>query len=239
MVGHTRKSHGSRGFHGADPLSDAEIVVTDIIEDILNGAVEVSQRKYEYGSVVSDEQVCLNSGKKQAEIESIKCPVCQKLFKNEIILKHHMRMFHKIPMKDEVKTPCPNCQQVFWSDEPKAFRFHQEKHHSLKNKTFPVIQGKSCPLCFKMFKNKTNVRRHILTEHENTLRFKCPDCDRSFASKAAMIFHKDSHSPNQEFECKKCEVTCSSLMSYRSHQKQHKEPEKEKKRIHQHKHHLK
>ena len=124
-------------------------------------------------------------------------------------------------MKDEIKTPCPNCQQVFWSDEPKAFRVHQEKHHSLKNKTFPVIQGKSCPLCFKMFKNKTNVRCHILNEHENTLRFKCPDSDKTFASKIAMIYHKDTHSPNKEFECKKCEVTCSSLMSYRSHQKQH------------------
>ena len=61
-------------------------------------------------------------------------------------------------------------------------------------------------------------------------RFSCifPDCDRTFASKTAMIYHKDTHSPNKEFECKKCEVTCSSLMSYRSIQKQHNEPKKEK-----------
>ena len=227
LVGHTKKVHGDEGFYGVDPPSNAEAVVAEVIEDILNGAVDISQKKSEHDTF--DYTLArFSSDKKQAEIESVNCPVCQNLFKYEIILKHHMRMFHEIPMKDEVKTPCPHCLQVFWSDEPKAFRLHKEKNHSLKNKTFPVIQGKSCPLCYKLFHSKTNVRRHILTEHENTLRIKCSECDRTFASKTALNFHIDTHSPNKEFVCKNCEVTFSSLLSYRSHQKQHNEPKKEK-----------
>ena len=213
LVGHVKKVHGDEGFCGVDPPSIAEVTVSELVEDIFNGAV--------------DRQETVNY-KKGTDIKRVVCPVCQKLFNYEIILNHHMRMFHEIPMKDEVKTPCPHCQHVFWSDEPKAFRLHQVKFHSLKNKTFPVIHGMSCPVCFKMFTSKTNVRRHILTEHENTLRFKCSECDRTFASKTALNFHKDTHYPHNEFECKKCEVTFPNLTDFRSHLKEHNEPKKEK-----------
>ena len=56
---------------------------------------------------------------------------------------------------------------------------------------------------------------------------KCPECDRTFASKSAMNYHMATHSPNKEFVCEKCEKTFPSLRSYRSHQKQHSEPTKE------------
>ena len=227
LVSHTKKVHSEQGFYGVDRPSTAKAFVTDVIEDIVNGTVDISENKSEHDSY-NYKLAKFTSDEKQDETKNVNCPVCQKLFKYDIILKHHMRTFHEIPMKDEIEKPCPHCQQVFWSDEPKAFNLHQEKKHSLKNKTFPVIQGNSCPLCFKFFYSKTNVRRHILTEHEETLRIKCLECDRTFASKTAMNYHMKTHSPNKEFVCEKCEATFSSFMGYRTHQKQHSEPKKEK-----------
>lgn len=227
LIGHTKKVHGEKGFYGVDPPSTATAVVKDVIEDIINAAANVAGGISEHSSFDFKLDM-LTSDEKKDETQTVSCPVCQKRFKYDIILKHHMRMFHEIPIKDEIKTPCPHCQEVFWSDQPKAFNLHQEKNHSLKNKSFPVIQGKSCPLCFKVFYSKTNVRRHILTEHEDTLRIKCTLCDRTFASKTAMNYHMKTHFPSSEYMCEKCEVTCSSLMSYRTHQRKHSEPKKEK-----------
>ena len=166
LIGHLKKVHGEQGFYGVDPPSTAKAVVTDVIEEIINAAVD-SEKKSEHDSYDHSLSSFATDEKKDKTL-NVTCPVCQKLFKYDIILKHHMRIFHDIPIKGEIKTPCPHCQQVFWSDEPKAFKLHQEKKHSLKKKTFPVIQVKSCPLCFKVFSSKTNVRRHILTVHEDT-----------------------------------------------------------------------
>ena len=48
LVGHTKKVHGDKGFYGVDPPSNAEAVVTEVIEDILNGAVDISQKMSEH-----------------------------------------------------------------------------------------------------------------------------------------------------------------------------------------------
>jgi len=202
-----------KGFNGIGNTSDAKNVVTDVVEDIVNDVVKISQKKSEPDTFKN---------------ENRNCPVCQRNFKCEITLKLHMKVYHEIPIKDEVQTPCPHCQEVFWSDKPRALQFHLQSKHSLKYRTLPVIQEKSCPLCFKLFYSRTNVRRHILTEHENTLRIKCTQCDKSFASKTAMIYHLNTHSPNKEFVCEKCEVTFPNLKIYRTHLKQHNEPKKEK-----------
>jgi hypothetical protein len=48
LVGHTKKVHGDQGFYGVDPPSNAEAVIAEVIEDILNGAVDISQKKSEH-----------------------------------------------------------------------------------------------------------------------------------------------------------------------------------------------
>jgi RNase P subunit RPR2 len=64
-----------------------------------------------------------------------------------------------------------------------------DKKHSLKNMKVPKIAGNTCPICYKLLYSKTNVKRHILTEHENTMRSQCPNCDKTFASKTSLEYH--------------------------------------------------
>lgn len=132
-----------------------------------------------------------------------------------------MRSFHDIRSNNEVKTPCPHCGKVYWSDEPRNLRRHITKYHGLKGKNLPEIEGRTCPVCFKTFFSKTNVRRHLLTEHENVLRMKCPHCEKSFASVSSLNYHVKEHSPNTEIKCEKCDETLQNLQAYRIHQKTH------------------
>ena len=103
-----------------------------------------------------------------------------------------------------------------------------DKKHRLKNMKVPKITGNTCPICYKLLYSKTNVKRHILTEHENTMRSQCPKCDKTFASKTSLEYHSKTHYDVKEFVCEKCQETFYNLMSYRSHLKQHKKPKKEK-----------
>ena len=50
LIGHTKKVHGEKGFYGVDPPSTAKAVVTDVIEDIVNGTIDISEKKSEHDS---------------------------------------------------------------------------------------------------------------------------------------------------------------------------------------------
>ena len=50
---------------------------------------------------------------------------------------------------------------------------------------------KTCPLCFKIFHNKLNMKRHRKIHHDGSMRLKCSDCEKTFASKTALQYHKN------------------------------------------------
>ena len=204
---HVRKVHGSHDNINVIKV-DAKQMVSEIIESIVDS--------------IPDSQGC--PGNKDSENLN-KCQICSKFIKHDRILQHHMKWCHDIPINDEFKTPCPHCAKVYWSDEPWLLRLHVKIHHSLRGKTLPPIEGKTCPVCFKTFSNKTNVRRHILTEHEKSLRIKCPECEKSFASKTALNYHVKEHDANQDFDCEKCGETFPNLWTHRIHLRQHNKSE--------------
>lgn len=48
----------------------------------------------------------------------------------------------------------------------------------------------TCPLCFKIFHNKFNMKRHRKMHHDGSMRLKCCDYEKTFASKTALQYHK-------------------------------------------------
>ena len=48
----------------------------------------------------------------------------------------------------------------------------------------------TCPLCFKIFHNKFNMKRHRKMQHDGSMRLKCCDYEKTFASKTALQYHK-------------------------------------------------
>ena len=164
-----------------------------------------------------------------SEKEEKKCSICSKDFQSNISLKYHKRESHNISADGEVETPCPYCSKQYWSNQHRLLKRHIELFHSLKKKTFPPIEGKTCPVCFKTFYNKTNVKRHLLTEHERSLRISCPECEKTFASKSALDYHVKVHSSQTEVNCDECKESFPDFRSLNSHKIKHHRPSNEKK----------
>ena len=56
-------------------------------------------------------------------------------------------------------------------------------------------EEKTCPHCFKMFFNRSKVRHHIKTMHDQYVRQKCESCTETFASKTLLEYHNKTHIP--------------------------------------------
>ena len=81
---------------------------------------------------------------------------------------------------------------------------------------------KTCPLCFKIFHSKLNVKRHIKIHHDGSNRQKCNDCSKTFASKTSLDYHKKSnHAEENMIQCKICDNNFSDMKTLKLHEKSH------------------
>ena len=202
----SKKDHGDERFSEVDALKDPQILGD--VSTSPSSPVEVFSSS---SSLVEP-----------SPTSSLIHPVSNKSMPNTaIVMKHVTRMSTpgSYPQADITEATVSTHEQATAT---------VNKNQSLKNRKFPKIAGNSCPICHKTLCSKTNVRRHILTEHENTMRSQCPKCDKTFASKTSLKYHSKTHFNVTEFVCEKCQETFCSLTSYRSHLKQHNEPKKEK-----------
>ena len=60
-----------------------------------------------------------------------------------------------------------------------ATRYPEKKKHA----DYDPNKNITCPKCFKLFFNKKNVKRHIKTQHNETGRLQCPDCEKKLCIK--------------------------------------------------------
>ena len=67
----------------------------------------------------------------------------------------------------------------------------------------PETNKKTCPMCFKIFHSKLNMIRHKKVHHDGSIRHKCNDCSRSFASRTALNYHVNrDHTEDSMISCK-------------------------------------
>ena len=82
---------------------------------------------------------------------------------------------------------------------------HSSEHEAVKE-AHPA-EEKTCPYCFKMFFNRSRVRHHIKTMHDQSLRLKCETCNKTFASKTSLEYHNKSHVPKTESACEEKDIS--------------------------------
>lgn len=160
---------------------------------------------------------------------SFQCPRCDKYFQRKDALYQHERI------KFWKSTSCSECDSTFCTT--KALKLHVIEYHKLDElnsddklhhgevdapNSFIEKGSKSCPVCFKLFFDHYNVKRHLRTEHEKSERHKCPECDRTFACKASLNYHvKALHEKNKMINCESCNETFHSVAKYYNHKKSH------------------
>ena len=96
-------------------------------------------------------------------------------------------------------------------------------HKSKKNRN-STKEDSTCHICFKLFDNKYNANRHLKQAHEETARFQCNNCEKSFAAKTSLQYHVlRKHTREQEqIKCDKCDETFDAFEDYAEHRHTHR-----------------
>ena len=149
-----------------------------------------------------------------------KCEKCEKYFSRKILLEDHksIQLFRN--------TSCSDCNLNFCTT--KQLKIHADSEHKLEEKSADlgasnsenIETSKTCPICFKLFYNDSNVKRHMKTEHDEVGRLKCNYCEQSFSSKSSLEYHeKSQHVKSKLFECEKCCMIFNSISQLYSHKR--------------------
>ena len=87
---------------------------------------------------------------------------------------------------------------------------------------------KQCDICEQKFSNKSNLVKHKIKLHLNTvMSFHCEHCDQQFSTKWNFIRHNKKHMNNENtdnidwYKCQHCEKTFANIRDILSHEKKH------------------
>ncbi|EDS27401.1 zinc finger protein 235 [Culex quinquefasciatus] len=146
------------------------------------------------------------------DIAESTCRFCQLLFTDYSNLLDHVRQLHGPGMPE---TKCSFCSE--WFTNVSSLVIHELRHQQSN-----VLK---CDQCNRIFRQQTNLQRH-LKEHQNKVEiFACDDCGKTFTLSINLEIHRRTHSgtrPSLCDLCSKCFYCPSSLRLHRlTHYKKH------------------
>ncbi|XP_052562387.1 oocyte zinc finger protein XlCOF26-like isoform X2 [Culex pipiens pallens] len=146
------------------------------------------------------------------DIAESTCRFCQLLFTDYSNLLDHVRQLHGPGMPE---TKCSFCSE--WFTNVSSLVIHELRHQQSN-----VLK---CDQCNRIFRQQTNLQRH-LKEHQNKVEiFACDECGKTFTQSINLEIHRRTHSgtrPSLCDLCSKCFYCPSSLRLHRlTHYKKH------------------
>ncbi len=160
----------------------------------------------------------------------IKCDICEKIMKNNSLLRRHMNEVHMNPKNLE----CDLCDRTFSTEKllnhhltishlklkrPKCelcnYRFANNQklmQHSAaqcqkrRDQQNGVYKELKCNVCDKRMRDKTNLEEHLNSVHLQVKKFKCDRCDMAFNRSQLLEGHlKNVHFKLKKFKCDECD----------------------------------
>ena len=114
------------------------------------------------------------------------------------------------PLATSLKCKLPGCS---FSTDPvdkkyvkiaiRQLKSHLKECHSDQEYKENQTNRSTCPICYRIFISKSNVKRHINQEHKQKGRHVCNICNKSFSSKTALIYHSKKHQEKEDKNNKK------------------------------------
>ena len=149
------------------------------------------------------------------------CVKCDLQAKSITELQHHTQSeYGEIPIDNvntnQLRNQCNICSFIGVSEE--ALQTHKSKYHS---------QLYECNVCDYFTENKSHLRQHITSNHNQT-RYQCDVCSYFFSTSANLEAHKVEKHNHNCFPCNDCRFKAKSLDNLDAHIKEcHGSPRKD------------
>ncbi|XP_006830909.1 PREDICTED: zinc finger protein ZFAT-like [Chrysochloris asiatica] len=160
---------------------------------------------------------------------SYSCPVCEKSFSEDRLIKSHIKTNHpevsmstvsevlgrRVQLKGLIgkrATKCPHCDFYFMKNGADLQR-HIWAHEGVK----PF----KCSLCEYATRSKSNLKAHM-NRHSTEKTHLCDMCGKKFKSKGTLKSHKLLHmADGKQFKCTVCDYTAAQKPQLLRHMEQH------------------
>ncbi|KAG5871593.1 hypothetical protein JTB14_022697 [Gonioctena quinquepunctata] len=161
------------------------------------------------------------------------CEYCGKIYPSMYRIKRHIKRAH-------IPNHCEECKKVFYdralytkhikehnANKAVECEYCQKKFDKAKNLSEHIRlqhkqdeEKKKCHICGKEFINNALLKNHVKI-HDKC--FKCPHCDRLFASRYNLETHSVTHSGAKNHKCTTCEKSFSTKTGLKNHYATHNE----------------
>ena len=139
--------------------------------------------------------------------KTLKCDICEKLFKEKSQLSEHQRGVHGI----DVRHRCTHCGKGFYSKS--RFDSHMRCHLGIR--PYP------CGICNKAFGSKSGLDCHTRV-HTGYCPYECQICKKKFKERTTYKLHLRIHSGEKPHECDICKKRFTNPSNYKKHLKVHR-----------------
>lgn len=147
-----------------------------------------------------------------SETYEVKCPLCDKVFKNgKNYLYAHMQK-HK-DVAERQKYYCDICNKVFMCKA--SLKKHRELHSDPETRKF------ECTTCKQRFSRETYLKQHVKAHHQ--LSFRCEFCGKMFGRKISLMDHRNTHTGERPYKCllETCDQAFRDRGNFNQHLKKH------------------
>ncbi|XP_055635205.1 zinc finger protein OZF-like [Toxorhynchites rutilus septentrionalis] len=153
-----------------------------------------------------DDELNIPQERKQWYRSKFSCETCKTGFNERDEYSKHIKV-HGLR-----RFQCKNCTKWF------KYKFHLELHQRER-----CIKPRKylCELCSQPYSSRANLRRHIQEIHEGVKPFECDICGKRFAQKSVLQSHSSVHNSHVRFSCRKCSRQYKTEKSLIFHEQSH------------------
>ena len=157
---------------------------------------------------------------KHKKLGRFKCLYCESdvRFTNHSLLRKHV-------LKQHTKVPIVQDKQKMVEAENINFQNIQILHnHISQHQTYFTKPKLLCQFCYREFKNRFTLTRHINENHSTNLKiFDCSECSLNFKNKSSLVRHyKSQHLNEKKWKCPFCSKSFSRKYVLDRHKENHK-----------------
>ncbi|XP_049277581.1 zinc finger protein 345-like [Anopheles funestus] len=150
--------------------------------------------------------------KQIAPAQDVQCEHCELVFPSNCLLIMHAMDSHSQHMSVENK--CRYCDMKLKPGKGLL-------EHELQHREPGVIE---CKQCGRIFKQRSNLRRHQRLHTMNAMPYKCDMCDKSFSQLSTMNAHRRVHTGEKPYKCELCGKSFQHTSTKNRHVRSHYKP---------------